>query len=565
MKVGQPVHILIFAVFAILVSSSAYASDLPRKQMITASHPLATEAGAQMLKRGGSAVDAAIAAQLVMGLVEPQSSGLGGGAFLLHWNPKGKRIESYDGRETAPMSATPELFLKGDGTTMGFIEAVVGGRSVGAPGAMAMLELAHQEHGVLPWAEVFAPALKLAEDGFPVSKRLADAVARDPALAMIPASAAYFRPNGQPLADGQIVKNPEYAATLRALRDHGAKAMQEGPLAQAIVDAVRNAPFNAGTLSLEDLKAYRPVKREAVCGTYRAHRICSMGPPSSGAVAMLQTLAFLGRFNLGALQPGGVKEAHLYGEASRVAFADRDEYLGDPKWMTVRVRDLLDPRYLRERAGLVSMASRQEDVPPGSPGGAVPLRAPAVDLSRPGTAHVSVIDARGRAVALTTTVEGGFGSHLMAGGFVLNNQLTDFTFSPVKNGKPAANAPGPGKRPLSSMTPTFVFDPKGRLMAVVGSPGGWRIIPYVTRTVVALIDWRMDAKAAVSFAHITGRGKNVELEKGAAPEGLEAGLKLLGHQTRVIDMTSGLNIIRVSARGLDGAADPRREGTVWGE
>lgn len=552
-------------VFGLSICASASAAELPRKQMIVASHPLATEAGAEILKRGGSAVDAAIAAQLVMGLVEPQSSGLGGGAFLLHWNPKSKRVESYDGRETAPMAATPELFLKSDGTPMGFVEGMIGGRSVGAPGAMAMLEMAHREHGALPWAELFGAALKLAEGGFPVSKRLAAAVAGDPALAMIPASAAYFRPNGVALAEGQIVVNAAYAETLKALRDQGAQAMQDGPLAQAIVDAVRNAPFNAGALTLEDLKAYRPVKREAVCGVYRAHRICSMGPPSSGAVTMLQTLAYLERFNLAALAPAGVKEAHLYGEASRTAFADRDEYLADPAWMTVSVRDLLDPRYLRERAGLVSMAGRQQDAAPGSPGGVKPQRAPALDMSRPGTAHVSVIDAKGRAVALTTTVEGGFGSHLMAGGFVLNNQLTDFVFNPVRNGKPAANAPGPGKRPLSSMTPAFVFDPQGRLMAVVGSPGGWRIIAYVTRTVVALIDWRMDAMSAVRLVHMTGRGKNVEIEKALAPEGLEAGLKLLGHQIRVIDMNSGLNIIRVTNGGLDGAADPRREGTVWSE
>jgi gamma-glutamyltranspeptidase / glutathione hydrolase len=565
MKEGQSVRALAIFILGFSIFLGATAAELPRKQMIVASHPLATEAGAEMLKRGGSAVDAAIAAQLVMGLVEPQSSGLGGGAFLLHWNPKTKRVESYDGRETAPMAATPDLFLKSDGTPMGFVEAVVGGRSVGAPGAMAMLEMAHREHGVLAWAELFGPALKLAEGGFPVSKRLASAIAGDPALAMIPASAAYFRPNGAPLSEGQIVVNAAYAETLKALRDRGGRALNEGPIAQAIVDAVQNAPFNAGSLTLEDLKAYQPVKREAVCGVYRAHRICSMGPPSSGAVTMLQTLAYLERFNLAALTPAGVKEAHLYGEASRTAFADRDEYLADPKWMTVSVRDLLEPRYLRERAALVSMAARQADIAPGSPGGAQPQRTPVLDMSRPGTAHVSVIDAKGRAVALTTTVEGGFGSHLMAGGFVLNNQLTDFSFNPERNGKPAANAPGPGKRPLSSMTPTFVFDPKGRLMAVVGSPGGWRIIPYVTRTVVALIDWRMEAMAAVTLVHVTGRGKNVEVEKGAAPEALEPGLKLLGHQTRVIDMTSGLNIIRVTPKGLDGAADPRREGTVWGE
>jgi gamma-glutamyltranspeptidase / glutathione hydrolase len=290
-----------------------------------------------------------------------------------------------------------------------------------------------------------------------------------------------------------------------------------------------------------------------------------MGPPSSGAVTMLQTLAYLERFNLKAMDPNGFVATHLYGEASRTAFADRDEYLADPKWMSVNVRELLDAAYIRTRAVLVSITGRQEDLPPGSPAGVAPQRTPAIELGRPGTAHVSVIDAKGCAVALTTTVEGGFGSHLMAGGFVLNNQLTDFVFNPIRNGKQAANAPGPGKRPLSSMTPTFVFDEKGRLKAVIGSPGGWRIIAYATRTVVALIDWQMDAISAVKLFHVTGRGKTVELEKGFAPEGLDAGLKSLGHQTRILDMTSGLNIILVTKEGLDGAADPRREGTVWGE
>jgi gamma-glutamyltranspeptidase / glutathione hydrolase len=557
----------IFALFLLpfALFCGAHAASLPQKQMIVASHPLATEAGAAMLKRGGSATDAAIAAQLVMGLVEPQSSGLGGGAFLLHWDPKRKAVETYDGRETAPAATNPDHFLTPEGKPMGFIEAVVGGRSVGAPGAMAMLEMAHRAHGALPWNELFAPALELAEKGFPVSNRLAQAIAGDRALAMIPDTAAYFLPGGVALKEGDVVKNPAYAATLRALRDQGAKAMHDGPLAQAIVKAVQTSSLRPGSLSLEDLKYYRPLKRNAVCGTYRGHRICSMGPPSSGAVTMLQTLTFLERFNLAPLDPLGVTATHLFGEASRLAFADRDEYLADPKWMRASALDLLDRGYLTARAQSISLQSRIDEARPGSPKGVAPIRAPAIDLGRPGTAHVSAIDARGRAVALTTTVEGGFGSHLMAGGFVLNNQLTDFVFNPVRNGKPAANAPGPSKRPLSSMTPAFVFDKQGQLIAIAGSPGGWRIIPYVTRTIVALIDWRMSASDAVTLTHITGRVNTIELEKAGAPVGLEAGLKRLGHQTRIIDMTSGLNIIRVTPDGLDGAADPRREGTVWGE
>ncbi|HAJ48350.1 MAG TPA: gamma-glutamyltransferase [Alphaproteobacteria bacterium] len=559
-------RIMFSALMAVaVVIMQAQAAGLPRKHMIASSHPLATEAGAQVLKRGGSALDAAIAAQLVMGLVEPQSSGIGGGAFLLHWDAKVKKVESYDGRETAPLAAGPDLFLGPDGKPMPFMMTVVGGKSVGVPGVMAMLEMAHREHGALPWASLFAPAIALAENGFPVSERLAAAIAADPAIAMIPETAAYFRPNGVALKAGDIVVNKAYAQSLIALRDQGAKALVEGPLAQAIIETVRTAPLNPGGMTLGDLASYRPIKREPVCGTYRKHRICSMGLPSSGAVTMLQTLAFLERHRLAVLPPGGAQEVHLYGEASRLAYADRDAYLGDPEAMTVAVKDMLAPGYLTARGALIRRDQALPEVQPGAPG-AVPARKRAMlDYSRPSTAHVSVKDAAGNAVALTTTVEGLFGSHLMAGGFILNNQLTDFSFSPVRDGLPHPNAPGPQKRPLSAMSPSLVFAPNGSLKAIVGSPGGWRIITYVTRTIMGLIDWRMDAKSAVALIHVTGRNKTLEVEAGRAEPALIEALTAKGHTVKSQEMMSGLNIIRLAPEGLDGAADPRREGSVWGE
>jgi gamma-glutamyltranspeptidase/glutathione hydrolase len=551
---------------ALVFAGAAQAQALPQKHMIASPHPLATEAGATMLKRGGSAVDAAIAAQLVMSLVEPQSSGIGGGAFLLHWDAKAQKVESFDGRETAPKAAGPDLFLGADGKPMGFVEAVAGGKSVGVPGVMLMLEMAHREHGNLPWSALFAPAIALAENGFPVSRRLAEAIARDPILARMPDTSAYFYPGGQALREGQMVKNPAYAASLVLLRDQGAKAMHQGPLAEAIVAAVRGAPTTQGAMTLDDLADFRPTKRDPVCGAYRGHTICSMGPPSSGAVTMLQTLAILERFNLKAMDPAGLQATHLYAEASRLAFADRDQYLADPAWMTVRVSDMLAPAYLSARARGIDAAQASTAVQPGVFARHEPQRrAQTLDYSRPSTAHVSIVDADGDAAALTTTVEGGFGSHLMAGGFILNNQLTDFVFNPVRDGAPAANAPGPGKRPLSSMAPAFVFGPDGRLKAVAGSPGGWRIIAYVTRTMMALIDWEMSATEAVSLIHVTARGQTIDLERDRITPGLEAGMSARGHKVRLSDLNSGLNIIRITPQGFDGAADPRREGTVWGE
>ena len=542
---------------------------LPTKYIIVASHPLATEAGLKELRRGGSAVDAAIAAQMVMGLVEPQSSGIGGGAFLMHWDPDHNNIESYDGRETAPMAVKPNLFLKEDGTPMPFLEAVFGGRSVGVPGVIAMLWMAHKKHGVRPWAELFEDAIRIADEGFPVSPRLAAAVARDPGLPLVPASAAYFLPGGKPVTVGQTLKNPAYAATLRLIAALGPDGFYKGEVAEAIVDAVQNAPRGPQNLTLSDMTRYRAVKRKPVCGEYREYHICGMGPPSSGGIAVLQVLGMMERQDVINIAPNSLRAVHLIAEAERLAFADRAAYAADPDFVPVPVKGLIDRKYLAERGEMIgwdaalTAAATMPGKPPGSNGFRRSLRVP--DHAKPSTAHVSVIDAQGRAVSMTTSVEGPFGSHLMAAGFVLNNQLTDFAFEPELDNTRFANAPQGGKRPLLSMSPTLVFDPNGKLYAVVGSPGGWRIITYVTQTLIGLIDWRMDMATAISMPHVAARNANVEIENGKGLEALTPALKALGHEVSPQLMDSGLNAIRVRDEGYEGAADPRREGTVGGD
>ena len=548
----------------------ATAADLPRKHVIVASQPAASEAGFEMLRKGGSAVDAAIAAQLVMTLVEPQSSGIGGGSFLVHWDAKKKRVETYDGRETAPASVTPNLFIGKDGKPMNFIEAVVGGKSVGVPGMIAALALAHKEHGKLPWATLFEPAIRLAEQGFPVSPRMSRAATRyAQAIAMIPATAAYLLPNGKPVEVGAVLKNQAYADTLKLIATKGADGFYRGPVAQAIVDAVKNAPRNAVDLTLEDLANYKPKKHPPVCGVYRRYKICGMGPPSSGGIASLQILKMMERFNIAKLAPDSPQAIHLFAEAQRLAFADRAAYLADASFVPVPVKGLLDPRYLARRSQLISPAKAMEraGIAPGKPKGADltlrRLRLP--DRSPPSTAHVSVVDGEGNAVAMTGTVEGPFGSQLMAAGFILNNELTDFTFEPAADNRRFANAPDAGKRPLSSMTPTLVFDPKGRLFAVLGSAGSWRIIPFVSKSLIGLIDWKMTMKAAVELPNITARNGATELEGNRNLESAAEALGTLGHEVALPDQDSGNNGIRVTKDGFDAAADPRREGKVAGE
>jgi gamma-glutamyltranspeptidase/glutathione hydrolase len=535
----------------------------PPRQMVAAANPLAAEAGMAMLRQGGTATDAAIAAALVLGLVEPQSSGLGGGAFLLHYEAGRRAVAAYDGRETAPRRAGWDLFLKPDGTPMAFWDAVVGGRSVGTPGLLRMLELAHRDHGRLPWARLFQPAIRLAEDGFAVSPRLHDLIAGDDYLKRYPATAAYFHDSaGNPLPVGALLRNPAYAATLRAVAAGGADAFYRGPLAIALVDAVRGAADNPGLLSYADLRGYQAKRREALCLPYRQWIVCGMPPPTSGGVAVLQILKLLEPFDLAALEPASPEAIHLVAEASRLAFADRNHFLADSDFVAVPLDRLLDPSYLAARAKLIDPAASMGDASPGldSQQAAAPFQP-----DPPSTSHLSVVDTAGNAVSMTASIESAFGSRVMANGFLLNNELTDFSFRPEADGRPVANRVEAGKRPRSSMSPTLVLDRQGRFVMAIGSPGGSRIIGYTAKAVIAALDWELSLQDAVALPNFVNRNGATDLESGTEITAAERALRALGHEINIIEMTSGLHGVRRTAGGLEGAADPRREGVALGE
>lgn len=548
---------------------------------VAAANPLATEAGRQVLARGGSALDAAIAVQMVLTLVEPQSSGIGGGAFLLHWD--GQRLQAFDGRETAPAAADERLFLTPEGKPMAFHDAVVGGRSVGVPGTVRMLEMAHAQHGRLRWAALFEPAIRLAEAGFPVSPRLHAMLQADAHLRKDPTAAAFFyQPDGTPWPVGHRLKNPELAEVLRRLARDGSRALHEGEIAQAIVAKVQGHPGNPGRMTLADLAGYHAKAREAICHDHtagsRRWKICGFPPPSSGAIAVGQILGLMAR--TGAAQEPlatdtGLPSAdwlHTYMEASRLAFADRAQYLGDPDFVPAPGgdwRSLLDPAYLDARARLIH-AQRAPTAPAGVPGPVRTSFAPMAEQIEYGTSHISIVDAEGRAVSMTTTIEDAFGARQMVRGFLLNNELSDFSFAPADaTGRPVANRVEPGKRPRSSMAPTLVFDAEGRLATSAGSPGGALIIHYTARTLHGLLQWRLDPQAAIDLPNFGTTGGPVVLEKGRFPAPVIEALKARGHEVREQDMTSGLQAI---ARGTQdgrtvwrGGADPRREGVVLGD
>jgi len=526
----------------------------------------ATDAAYAMLARGGSAVDAAIAAQLVLGLVEPQSSGLGGGAFLLVHDARKRKLAAYDGRETAPAGARPERFLRADGTPLPFREAVASGLAVGVPGTMRVLELAHGRHGRLAWSELFAPAIALADAGFAVSPRLATLIAADTSLAASPASRAhsYFHDvDGRPLGAGTTLRNPAYAATLRTLAREGAGAFYRGPIAQDIVDTVRGHAARPGDLALDDLAGYRAIVREPVCGTYRRHRVCGMPAPSSGGTTVLAILGMIDRFDVASMGAASFWSVHVMSEAGRLAYADRDAWVGDPAFVDVPA-GLVDPAYLRERSGLIALNASLGKAAPGAPR-SVAARAAATTDEFPSTSHLSIVDAEGNAVSMTTTIEDAFGSRLMTrGGFLLNNQLTDFASRPAVDGRPVANRLEPGKRPRSSMAPTIVYDARGRVAIVAGSPGGSSIINYVAKTLVAMIDWSLDPQAAVALPNFGSRNGPTELERDTPVALLADRLRAVGHDVAVIPMTSGTQALARTASGWAGGADPRREGTVRG-
>lgn len=539
------------------------------RQMVAAAHPDAVDAGLMMLRNGGSAADAAIAVQLVLNLVEPQSSGIGGGAFLLYHDSAAQRTIAYDGRETAPEEIRADVFQTSDGTPVPFGQAVLGGRSVGTPGTVALLAEVHRQHGKLPWADLFQPAIALARKGFAVGPRLAAMLQgpRADRLKTFAGARDYFFPDGRPLKAGMRRTNPDFAATLTRIAEHGSQAFYSGPLAAAIVTAVREAPVNPGTLALSDLAAYRVIPREPVCVPYRRFEVCGMGPPSSGGLTVAQILGILSHFDLPGLGPGDPRSWHLLNEASKLAFADRNQYMADADFVDVPVAGLVDPDYLKSRAGLIRMeTSIIPPVNPGRPPGTSSER-PGADTQdgRPGTSHISIVDAAGNAVSMTTTIEGTFGSQIMVGGFLLNNELTDFSFLPEVDGQPVANRIEPGKRPRSSMAPSIVFTDTGALRLVVGSPGGSRIIGYVARTLVAVLDWDLDIQTAIDRGHLVNRNRFTDLESGTEAVALQAPLEALGNRVEIRDLNSGLHGIEVTGGQLRGGADPRREGVARGD
>ncbi len=513
--------------------------------MVAAAHPLAAEAGYSVLKLGGTAVDAAIAVQMVLGLVEPESSGIGGGAFMLHWDEKRKLLQTYDGRETAPKAADAEMFLKEDKSPMAFMEAVVGGKSVGVPGVLRMLELAHRRHGRLPWSELFQYAVFAAEEGFILSPRLREQLAREEHLRKDPLAAKlYYQADGTPKPAGTRVVNRAYGETLRAIALQGADAFYKGEIARDIVAAVRSHA-NAGDLTEDDLAGYRAREREPVCGQFRSRRVCSMGPPSSGGIAVLQILGILEHAEFRLAPPRSAAAVHVFSEASRLAFADRARYVGDPDYIKVPVSRLLSNVYLKERSELI----REHSMRQATPG----------DTEAPGTSHFSIVDADGNAVSMTTTIESTFGSRIMVRGFLLNNELTDFDFEPRR-----ANSVWPQKRPRSSMAPTMVFRERELVMAV-GSPGGPNIIGYVAKTLVGTLQWGLDIQSAISLPNFGSRNGPTLLERGTVLEKLQPALKERSHVIEVVPLASGLHGIERVPGGWRGGADPRRDGVVRGD
>jgi gamma-glutamyltranspeptidase/glutathione hydrolase len=542
---------LLGVLLVLLAVCRAPATLAAPQAMVAAAHPLAVDAGLEILRRGGSALDAAVAVQMVLGVVEPQASGIGGGGFLLHYDAATRAISVYDGRETAPAGASATMFLTSDGKPLDFREAVRSGMSVGVPGVVAMLELAHKDHGKLAWRELFDPAIVLARDGFAVPPRLARFLEAIRSFAdEAPARAIYFNADGSPKKKGERVVNAPLAGTMRLLAERGARPLHEGPIADEMVARVR-AHERPGTLALADLANYRPIKRDPLCRPYRVWLVCGMPPPSSGGVATLQVLGMLEPFELSRRQPNDLGSLHLIAEASRLAFADRARYLADPAFVDVPVVGLLAPAYLAERRKLISTDKSLGPVQPGYP--------------ERGTSHMSIVDRWGNAVSFTTTIEAPLGAQIMVGGFLLNNELTDFTAFPEIGGRVVANRVQPGKRPRSSMSPTFVLDQDRRLLLALGSAGGARIIGDTVHALIGMLDWNLSAQAALDQPRIANLNGTTELEDRAPLPGHADALRALGHEVQVRRHEGGLTAIRRVGDGWEGGADPRRDGVARGE
>lgn len=543
--------------------SSVHAKDW----MISAANPLAVGAGADILRAGGNAIDAMVAIQTMLGLVEPQSSGLGGGAFLVYFDAKSGKLTTLDGRETAPLNATPTLFHDENGEPLKFYDAVVGGRSVGTPGTPALMKAAHEKWGQMPWNSLFNPAIDVANNGFAVSPRLAELIASDQEkLSRDPETKGYFfDKDGAPLTAGTVLRNPQYAATLQDLAANGTDNFYHGQIAQDIVDKVRRADWNPGVLSLTDLANYQVKERPAVCIEYRERDVCGMGPPSSGALTVGQILGLIAPYDIAAMGPQSAESWRLIGDASRLAFADRGRYMADIDFVPMPLTGLLDQTYLAERSKLLDRDTALETVEPGAPSFSHAMHlADDEAIELPSTSHFSIVDVYGNAVSMTTTIENGFGSRLMVNGFMLNNELTDFSFRTHSDGTAIANALAPGKRPRSSMAPTIVLE-DGKPIIVTGSPGGSRIIGYVAQSLIAMMDWDMLPQAAIDMPHLVNRFGTFDIEAGTEAEALEPALKAMGFETSIRDLNSGIHAIMITDDGLIGGADSRREGIVIGQ
>jgi gamma-glutamyltranspeptidase/glutathione hydrolase len=551
-------------------------SQAPAKaktHMISTANPLATRAGLEILRKGGSAIDAAIAAEMVLTLVEPQSSGIGGGAYLLHFAAKSGDLEAYDGRETAPASAFPKMFQDKDGNRLPRKEARLAPQAIGVPGLLRMLELAHKKNGKLPWAQLFDPAIKLAEEGFLISPRLNSLVKKHKGLPLFATSKAYFfnsdgAASGAAKPVGTKLFNPALAKTFRKIAAGGADAFYTGDIAKAIVASVNKDGKNLAPMSLKDLAGYKAKKLEAVCSFYRAWLVCGAPPSTTGGITVLQVLGILQNFDLAKMEPGSADAVHLISEAARLAYADRAAYIGDPDFVKVPTAALLEPGYLSKRAGLISMEKSRGYAVAGNPNAGKTAWRWAPDLEEHGlsTTHLSVIDKDRNAVSMTASIATAFGSARMVEGFMLNNELTDFSFIPEKNGKPVVNRALGGKRPRSSMSPSLVFDGSGKLVLAIGSPGGMGIIGYVSQALIAMLDWKMNVQQAIDMPHFINRNRrDTEVEKGSPLEALKPALEARGHSIDVHRMTSGLHGVAVTKSGLEGGADPRREGVALGD
>ncbi len=538
--------------------------------MVVAAHSLAAKAGADIIRQGGTAVDAAIAVQMVLGLVEPQSSGPGGGAFLLHYDHTANELTALDGRETAPAAAKPDLFLDSSGQPLAFYDAVIGGRSVGVPGVLRLWEAAHQRFGKLPWAKLFQPAIELAEHGFPVSPRLAALIAADhDRLSRDPVARAYFLDAaGKAPVAGSLLKNPAYADTLRKLAAGGADAFYTGAIARDIVAKVQGFAANPGHLTEADLKDYVVKQREPHCLSYRVYLLCGFPPPSSGGATVGEIMGLLAHFDMPQVKPLSADAVHLFAEASKLAYADRDAYLADPDFGSTPAAGLSDPLYLLVRAQLIDRDHAQPaPVRSGNPPWHDSARdlAPGETYEFPSTSQITIVDRAGNVVSVTTSLEDGFGSRLMVDGFLLNNQMTDFSFRPEVNGRPVANRIEPGKRPRSAMAPTIVLDEGGHPVLALGSPGGSRIIDYVALTLVGVLDWGLDIQSAIDLPRVANRNGVTELEQGTAVASLKPALEAAGHVVELNELNSGLHGIQINEGHLIGGADPRRDGVAVGE